>query len=144
MNKMVLAILAIVAIAAPLMGQIYVTSQPEAEFHCVIVSTATALTEVTGCETMTNGKKRYITGLQWSSSIISTTTNFFQLTVGTNKSGACDTSARAVFSDFSAPAFSGTGKVIFSPPIVSDANDSICFVHPGAGTRNVSVQGFIK
>jgi hypothetical protein len=108
-------------------------------FNCNILSTATALAAVTGCEALATGHKRYITDIVWSSSIISTTTNFMTITVGTGTD--CATSARNVYFGYIGTALNSV-SVRLATPIATDANDGVCFVHPGAGTRHVLINGY--
>lgn len=107
-------------------------------FNCTMVSTATSLTEITGCAAI-SGQRYHITAINWSSSIISTTTNFMLLQSGTGTACATGTTSRyaafaLAFTDVSAN---------FPTPISLGSGEAICFVHPGAGTRNITVTGFI-
>jgi hypothetical protein len=111
---------------------------PTRRFNCTMVSTATSLTELTNCAALT-GLSYYITEVSWSSSIISTTTNFFLLESGTGTN--CGTGTVALLNDFSL-AFV-TSNHSFPTPIKVTPAHALCFVHPGAGTRNVNVSGFI-
>ena len=106
--------------------------------NCTMISTATALTEVTGCAAV-SGKSYYITSIQWSSSIISTTTNFFLLQSGTGTN--CATATTSLYAGFAEAAFVER-NIVFPVPIKATVSHALCFVHPGAGTRNVNVQGF--
>jgi len=112
------------------------------EFNCVITSTATTLTEITGCAVLETGQRRYITGIKWSSSIISTTTNFMTLQYGTGT--ACATGTTTVYVGSIGTAFDEAGPGALATPIMTSANAALCFVHPGAGTRYVNVTGFIE
>lgn len=120
-------------------GTTRVTSDHVNRVNCAITSTATTSTLVTRCSAPGAGLSIYITSLQWSSSIISTTTNFMLIQDGTG--GTCGTSTAVRYRGF-ALAFT-TVPVVFNTPIKVDANSEICFLHPGAGTRFVSIQGFI-
>ena len=115
------------------------TDQRATWFNCTMISTATALTELNGCAVLTSGQSRYITSIAWSSSIISTTTNFMLIQSGTGT--ACATGTASHYADF-ALAFTSV-QVHFLTPIKTAANAAICFIHPGAGTRNVTVTGYI-
>jgi len=108
-------------------------------FNCTIISTATALTEVTGCSAPTAGS-RYITDISWSSSIISTTTNYMLIRSGTGAD--CGSATASLWAGFSL-AFTHNA-VHFTTPIKATALHAICFVHPGTGTRNVNIQGFLQ
>jgi len=135
-----LFILAAVLVAANASGQYYsrVGSLNE-DFNCTMISTATILTEVTGCTAPTAGS-RYITKISWSSSIISTTTNYMLIQSGTGT--ACATATTSLYAGF-AQAFT-TVDVVLPTPIKATALHAICFIHAGAGTRNVNIQGFIR
>lgn len=128
-------------LAWPAHAQIYTRpGQPSQDFNCTIISTATSLTEVTGCGVPTTGS-RYITGIQWSSSIISTTTNYMLIQSGTGTN--CASNTTSLWAGF-VPAAFDFQNVAFITPIKVTALHAICFVHPGAGTRNVNIQGFLR
>ena len=110
------------------------------EFNCTMISTAEVLTELTGCPVLTTGQRRYITGISWSSSIISTTVNFMLIQSGTGV--ACATGTTSHYAGF-ALAFTEAGGT-FGTPIMTGANAAICFIHAGAGTRNIQVTGFVE
>jgi hypothetical protein len=138
--KIFTMILALALWTAPLAAQEQwrASGQP---FNCVMISTATALTELTDCAVLTSGQRRYITDINWSSSIISTTTNFMTIQYGTGT--ACATGTVTAHVGF-ALAFTEAGPGALVTPIRTTANAAICFVHPGAGTRNVNVRGYIQ
>jgi len=140
MKKISLFVLLLMLVGLPAHSQIYtrVGSLSE-DFNCTIISTATALTEVTGCAAPTAGS-RYITKIAWSSSIISTTTNFMLIQSGTGTN--CASATASLYAGF-ALAFTST-EVVLPTPVKATALHAICFVHPGAGTRNVNIQGFIR
>ena len=110
------------------------------EFNCTMISTATALTELTNCAALTRGSY-YITKINWSSSIISTTTNFMTVQSGTGT--ACATATTTHYAGFISVAFD-SADVVYPTPIKVPALHALCFVHPGAGTRNVNISGFIR
>ena len=140
MKKLLITIALALALIVPAHAQIYTRAgQLSEDFKCVMVSTATVLTEVTGCSAPTAGS-RYITSIQWSSSIISTTTNFMLIQSGTGSD--CATATTSLWAGFSL-AFTHNA-VTFVTPIKATALHALCFVHPGAGTRNVNIQGFIR
>ena len=126
--------LALLLFAAPVRAQ-YVGT----EFNCTMISTATTLTELTGCAALTRGSY-YITKISWSSSIISTTTNFMLVQSGTGT--ACATATTSHYAGFGL-AFTSI-DVPYPTPIKIPALHALCFVHPGAGTRNVNISGFIR
>ena len=109
-------------------------------FNCTMISTATALTELTNCAALTRGSY-YITKINWSSSIISTTTNFMTVQSGTGS--ACATATTTHYAGFISAAFDSV-DVVYPTPIKVPALHALCFVHPGAGTRNVNISGFIR
>lgn len=136
-----LIVLGLLLFAIPADAQLYTrVGQLSQDFNCTMISTATALTEVTGCSAPTAGS-RYITGIQWSSSIISTTTNYMLIQSGTGTN--CASNTTSLWSGFSAPAFAPQTIPLLTPIKVT-ALHAICFVHPGAGTRNVNIQGFLQ
>lgn len=108
-------------------------------FNCVIVSTAEVLTEITGCAVLGAAQSYYITSINWSSSIISTTTNYFLLRSGTGT--ACAGTTTSHFAGFSLAFTSNPHSM--DTPIRVPLGHALCFIHPGAGTRNVNVQGFV-
>lgn len=107
---------------------------------CNVSSTATTSAIVTGCLAPGAGLSIYITSLQWSSSIISTTTNFMTIQSGTG--GNCGASVDVLYRGYQATALGNT-NVVFQTPIKVPASEEVCLLHPGAGTRLVSIQGFI-
>jgi len=121
-------------------GAVYRRPDHPNRVACVVSSTATTSAIVTGCSAPGAGLSIYITSLQWHSSIISTTTNFMTIQSGTG--GTCGASIDVLYRGYSAPAFSNT-NIVFQTPIKAPANEEICLLHPGAGTRLVNIQGFI-
>lgn len=121
-------------------GALYARQDHPNRIACNITSTATTSTLVTGCTAPGAGLSIYLTALQWSSSIISTTTNFMTIQDGTG--GNCGANVTVHYRGFIPAAFNSQ-NIVFQTPIKADANSEICFLHPGAGTRLVSIQGFI-
>lgn len=121
-------------------GAVYRRPDHPNRFSCTISSTATTSAIVTGCTAPGAGLSRYVTSLQWHSSIISTTTNFMTIQSGTD--GNCGASVDVLYRGYAQVAFSGR-EVVFQTPIKAPANEEICLLHPGAGTRLVNIQGFI-
>lgn len=107
---------------------------------CVVSSTAVTSAIITGCTAPGAGLSIYLTSLQWSSSIISTTTNFMTIQSGTG--GNCGTAVVVHYRGYQATAL-GNVNVVFQTAIKAPANTEVCLLHPGAGTRLVSIQGFI-
>lgn len=140
MKKISLLVLLLLLIGLPAHSQIYTRVGALSEdFNCTIISTATVITAVTGCTPPTAGS-RYITKISWSSSIISTTTNFMLISSGTGSD--CAAAATSLYAGF-ALAFTSV-DVVLPTPIKATALHGICFTHPGAGTRNVNIQGFVR
>lgn len=122
-----------------------VTLRHTKAFSCTMTSTATTLTQISGggdcVTTPPAGERIYITGIQWASSIISTTTNFMLFRSGTTANCAANTTD--VWRGFINAAFAPNNPVIpESAPLRLGAGHSLCFVHPGAGTRFVNIQGY--
>jgi hypothetical protein len=109
-------------------------------FNCAISSTATASTVVTGCGAPGANLRRYITDIEYASSIIATTTNFMTLQYGTGS--ACATGTTVVWRMYNSVAFLPVLASI-ETPIALGVNTDLCFLHPGAGTRVVNVRGYI-
>ena len=135
-----LFILAAVLVAATIYAAPGINQQDTRStwFSCTMISTATILTEITGCAAVA-GQSYYITDVVWSSSIISTTVNFFLLQSGTGT--ACATATTSWLADFTTAAFGGNA-IHFQTPIKVTAAHALCFIHPGAGTRNVTISGY--
>lgn len=109
--------------------------------NCIISSTATSSTTVTGCEAPSiAGRSIYLRSLQWYSSIISTTSNFMTIQDGTG--GNCASAVTVRYNGFTSIAFGGD-SVEFNEPVKIDANSEVCFLHAGAGTRFVNIQAYV-
>lgn len=121
-------------------GSVRTTNDHVNRVKCYISSTATTSTIVTGCAAPGAGLSLYVTSVQWYSSIISTTANFMRLQSGTG--GTCGTATVVLYDGYASVAFGGN-NVVFGTPLKLTANHELCFVHASAGTRLVSVQGFI-
>lgn len=128
------------AMAVDAYGAAYSRQDHPNRIACNVLSTATTSTIVTGCSAPGAGLSIYLTSLQWHSSIISTTTNFMTIQSGTG--GNCGASVDVLYRGYAQVAFSGR-EAVFQTPIKAPANEEICLLHPGAGTRLVSIQGFI-
>lgn len=129
-----------VTAAGDVYGVPYTRLDHPARINCTINSTATTSTLVTGCSAPGASLSIYITALSWYSSIISSTTNFMTIQSGTG--GNCGASVDILYRGFAQVAFSGR-EVVFQTPIKVPANEEVCLLHPGAGTRLVNIQGFI-
>lgn len=139
--KRILLIFGVLAVVAVTSAQVFIRQGSLGEsFNCTMISTATSLTEVTGCAA-TAGKSYYITNIAWSSSIISTTTNYMLIQSGTGTN--CGSNTTSLYSGFIAAAFTSVSVPMITP-IKATVAHAICFVHPGAGTRNVNIQGFLR
>lgn len=121
-------------------GSVRVTSDHVNRVKCYISSTATTSTIVTGCSAPGANLSIYVTSMQWYSSIISTTANFMRIQSGTG--GTCGTATTILYDGYASVAFGGN-NVVFNTPLKLTANHELCFVHASAGTRLVSIQGFI-
>lgn len=120
----------------------------ETGFSCAMTSTAMASTVVTGCSGSVTtlaapgaNLRFYITGFDWSSSSISTTTNFMLLQSGTT--GTCGASTIVLNRGFVGVAFTGRDPDVGPIPMRGVVNGEVCFVHPGAGTRFINVRGYV-
>lgn len=122
-------------------GKQAVTLNHPRSFNCATTSTATTSTVLTGCGAPGAGLTRYITGIDWSSSTISTTANFMTIQYGTG--AVCGTGTTVIYLDFQAPAFSGARPNIGTTPIRIGTNTDLCFLHPGAGRRLINVRGYV-
>jgi hypothetical protein len=117
-------------------------------FHCAMTSTAVASTLITGCigaggttaASPGAGLSRYITDIDYNSSIISTTANFMTLQYGTGTN--CGTGTVVIWRSGNSAAFLPVIKPLTRAIKVGAATD-LCFLHPGAGTRLINVTGFI-
>lgn len=122
-------------------GSLRVTMAGVKTFKCQINSTATTSTLVTGCTTgLLGGQRFFITSIQWSSSIISTTANFMRIQSGTG--GTCGTGTTVLYEGYIPAAFNSV-NVMFPTPLAAQSASELCFVHAGAGTRIVGIQGYI-
>jgi hypothetical protein len=122
-------------------GALRVNTTSQRSFRCNISSTATTSTLITGCTSgLLGGLQFYITSMQWSSSIISTTANFMRLQSGTG--GSCGTGTTVLYDGYISAAFM-PNNIVFSTPLAGGAGKELCFVHASAGTRLVSIQGYI-
>lgn len=109
-------------------------------FSCTMSSTAVVLTEITGCGVVSG--RRYITGIQWASSTVSTVANFMLLRSGTGVN--CAGATTDVWRDMAGIAFDSKQVTIpVQSPIALGPAQALCFIHAGAGTRFVNIQGFI-
>lgn len=136
-----MTVVLLLVFTAPAEAQMVRDGRGVVPFNCTMISTATTLTEVTGCAVPVADASYYITSISWSSSIISTTTNFFLLRSGTGTN--CATGTTSLYADFIPTAFASGGGS-FQTPIKVTAGHAICFIHPGAGTRNVNIVGYLS
>lgn len=107
-------------------------------FSCHMVSTATTLAMITGCDVVT-GSKYYITSVVVASSVISTSSNYFILSSGTGTN--CGTTNTARYGAMSL-AFT-TVSQDFPVPIISAASEMLCFIHAAAGTKDITITGYL-
>jgi hypothetical protein len=121
-------------------GAVWQRADHPNRFQCAMTSTATTSTVVTGCTAPGAGLSRYITDISYNSSIISTTANFMTLQYGTGAN--CGTGTTVVWRMANSPAFAPVIQS-FTTPIKLGANTDLCFLHPGAGTRLINIQGYI-
>jgi NhaP-type Na+/H+ and K+/H+ antiporter len=107
-------------------------------FQCHMVSTATSLTMVTGCDVVT-GNRYFITDVVVASSVISTAANYFILSSGTGT--ACATTNTARYGAMSL-AFT-TVFASFRMPVISGSAEMLCFTHAAAGTKDITITGYL-
>ena len=110
-------------------------------FQCAITSTAVTSTSIANCGPPGANLTRYITDISYASSIIATTTNFLTLQFGTGTN--CGTGTTVVWRMFNNAAFVPVIGHGLTQPIKLGTNTDLCFLHPGAGTRVLNVQGYI-
>ena len=125
-----------------------VTTDHPRWFQCAMTSTATAATVITTCTgavaTMAApgaGLRLYITGFEYSSSIISTTANFMTLRYGTG--GTCGTGTQTLWVGANSVAFDEVSPSLGGNGMKAAQNNEVCFIHPGAGTRWINVRGYV-
>jgi hypothetical protein len=129
-------------------GRQFMRTDHPNSFFCAMTSTAVAATVITGCvgaggATMASpgaGLRRYITDISYNSSIISTTANFMQLSYGTG--ATCATGNVPFYRGSNSVAFLTVTEPIVTPIRTGVATD-VCFIHPGAGTRQINIRGYV-
>jgi hypothetical protein len=112
--------------------------QGRTRFSCHMVSTATALTMVTGCDVVA-GMRYFITDIVMASSVISTAANYFILSSGTGT--ACGSTNTARYGAMSL-AFT-TESAQFATPIVTGSAEMLCFIHAAVGTKDFTINGYL-
>jgi hypothetical protein len=110
-------------------------------FYCNMLSTAVALTEITGCGVPGAGVSRYITDITFSSSIVSAVGADAHPTLKYGTGTNCATGTTTFWRSLSTANFPIAQN--FQTPIKIPANNAICFIHTGAGTRVMNIIGFI-
>jgi hypothetical protein len=111
---------------------------PGRNFNCHIVSTATTLTMITGCDVIA-GNRYFITDITVTSSVISTAANYFIISSGTG--AACATTNTARWGAMTL-AFTTVAQELRTP-IVSGTAEMLCFIHAATGTKDITIAGFI-
>jgi hypothetical protein len=107
-------------------------------FSCHMVSTATSLAMVTGCDVIA-GNRYFITDVVVASSVISTAANYFILSSGTGAN--CGTTNTARYGAMSL-AFTTVSSTL-REPIPTGVAEMLCFTHAAAGTKDFTINGFI-
>jgi hypothetical protein len=122
---------------ADLEGRPYVnTSHPRA-VNCVLNTSATSSTQITGCEVVASNSY-YITSVQVFGDIANATATPWILQSGT--STAC-TGPRILASGYH-PALSGN-TMTFPTPIKVVVAEGLCLLDGVTGTKTISVQGYL-
>ena len=125
------------ATIADLEGRPYVnTSHPRA-VHCVLSTTATTATQVTGCEVVASNSY-YITAVHVAGDILNATATPWQITSGTSTD--C-TGATIVVAGYH-PAVSGQ-HLTFPTPIKVTQAHGLCILDATVGTKKVTITGYI-
>lgn len=136
-----LVVLALVVLALTLPFSNTVHGQPVlGRVNCIVLSTTIVSTLVTGCEAPTGVNAIYIRSIQWYSSIVATTSAWMVIQDGTG--GSCGTATTVRYNGYNALAFGGD-SVVFNEPVKVDVASELCFVYAAAGTRLVSIQGYV-
>lgn len=125
---------------ATIEGQLLVRTDHPFRVNCNMLSTATTLTEITGCAAPGAGISYYITDIQFSSSVAGGTAADSHFTVKYGTGANCGTGTTTVWRLLT-PA-NTPGVASFQTPIKIPANNAVCFIFSGAGTRTVNVLGF--
>jgi hypothetical protein len=120
-------------------GRLLVNTSHLNRFSCTLTTTATTSTVITGCTAAGAGLSRYITDISYSSSVISTTANKFVLQYGTGAS--CGTGTTVVHRAMTLAFTWGVWPM--QTPLKLAANTDLCILHAAAGTKDVTIQGYI-
>lgn len=121
----------------------YVINGHPNAIHCnVAVSTATTLTAVGGsCAAPGAGLSIYITGINFGSSVASSTAADAFPTIKSGTGGTCGSSTAVVWSAMT----EANTTTTYTPttPIRVAANSELCWIHSVAGSKVINITGFI-
>lgn len=121
-------------------GTIYIRQDSPNRVRCTINSTAVTSTVVTGCAAPGASLSIYITDISFYNTIAGAAANPFTLQFGTG--GTCGTGTTIFWQSWNGAALSGV-EVHLTTPLRITANNEVCFLQVGAGTRLVNLAGFI-
>jgi hypothetical protein len=129
------------ALRADANGALYVRQgSPGSEWQLFASSSAVTATSTATAALPGVGLSYYVTDLTIGSSIISTAANFIQLQSCTtaNCAGTCT----PIWGGYAQAAFAQI-VATFTKPLKAPANTCLCWMTPGAGSRQVYMSGFI-
>lgn len=138
-----LALAALLALAASSAGAQTIVSTPRSTFSCfVAASTAVTITAFGGsCVAPGAGLSLYLTDVLFASSSAAGTAADSFPTIKTGTGGTCGTGTAVRWAALNA---ANTAVIQqFTTPIKMPANSEICWIDTTAGTRTVTVSGYI-
>mgnify|MGYP001605919463 FL=1 len=123
-------------------GRLLVADDHPNRINCQLLrSTATTSTVLNGCGAPGATVALYVTDIQYSSSVASSTTGDEQMNLQGGTGGSCGTGTGVFFSAYGA---ANTGVTVnFKTPIKLGANREICMLHAGVGSKTVVLNGYI-
>lgn len=143
MRRLIVRVLGLVLFSASAVHAQVVDPATRDTFRCTVVaSTATTLQAFGGsCVAPGTRKALYITDIIMGSSVISSTTADSALTLKTGTGGTCGSGTQSVLT---IPALANTSVVTnLITPMRLPANNELCWIHSPAGTKWLTILGYI-
>lgn len=128
-------------------GAAYIRQDHPNRFGCVMDSSATTSTVITGCTGAIAttaapgaGLAIYITDIEFYASTVSSTTNRNVIQTGTG--GTCGTGTALLYAGYNPAAFQGN-EVSFNTPRKGTVNGEVCFLNGVTGQKLITVSGYV-
>ena len=140
-HRTLLALLLLLALAAPASGQLYIRAgQLSESWSCSLAALDDTLTQ---CKALVAGVRHYITDISVQTTTTTAGTYAIRTGTGTNCAGSTTNLFPSVTATFAAPiSTQPMANLLFLTPLSPTAGHAICVIGTATNTINIHINGF--